>query len=114
MFFKKKKLYYITFAKSFQTSSYSDGNKKWLKIFIKAWFLLFVIWGFSLYFEVLNIGYFGLTSVFGLLRFWYFYIPVFGFFLNMYYRDYCEDGKWIPGPSYFCYILTNLKDFFIG
>jgi hypothetical protein len=57
----------------------------------------------------------GLVShkyAYGFTRFWFFYLPVFGFFMQVYYPSYDELGVWTPGLSYVTGVRVWLRDLF--
>lgn len=89
---------------------YGDSLWPWFRCFVGVWMLLLTGWGASIWFEALQSCAATHAYCFGLLRFWVFYIPVFGFFLQKFYADYTGDGVWTPGTSYIFYLRSSLKD----
>lgn len=66
--------------------------------------------GASLLFEASGLSILAVSYSYGLARFWVFYIPVFGFFLQKFYSEYTGDGVWTPGLSYSLYIKNFWRD----
>lgn len=90
---------------------YGDSLWPWFRCFVGGWMLLLTGWGASIWFEALYASAVAHPYCYGLLRFWVFYIPVFGFFLQKFYVDYTGDGVWTPGTSYTAYLRSSFKDF---
>jgi len=85
---------------------YDDRLWPWLRCFLAIWFSLLALWGLSFAYEFFYAGTYSVSYFYGAVRFWWFYIPVFGFIMQLRYYNHSGDGFWSAGPS-FVYALRS-------
>jgi hypothetical protein len=91
---------------------YDDRLWPWLRRFLVLWAWLLLYWGAALLLDAYGISPVSHKYAYGLVRFWFFYVPVFGFFMQVFYSNYDELGVWTPGPSYTTGVRSVLRDLF--
>lgn len=62
--------------------------RPWLRRFISLWLFLFIYWGLTMLLDAYGVNPATHRYAYGLVRFWFFYLPVFGFFMQVFYSTY--------------------------